>query len=364
MSLRHSGPCHFDWEAKPCQDGAGFLTIVSGERPLVKHSAMVGLGLIAVLILSGCATDSAEDVMEDTASVAEGCAPGGAEVDSISITGAFGSIPVISFEAPLEVESTQRSVVIEGDGVQVQDGDDLVINYALYNAASGAVIEQSAYDEFSPTVLTLNTEAPNFVGVSLTAACSTVGSRVAGLIPASEAFGEEGAPDFGLEAGEALLFVVDIIDIKPPAVAPLDRIEGEPSEAPEGFPSVSYDELGAPTVVIPDGDVPTEFAVTAVIEGDGAVVGGGDVVVVHYHGVNWNTGEVFDSSWERGEPASFPTGGVIAGFRDGLVNQTVGSRVIIIIPPELGYGPSGGTADGSIGPDDTIVFVVDILGVQ
>ncbi|MEY2899922.1 MAG: hypothetical protein RL247_88, partial [Actinomycetota bacterium] len=48
----------------------------------------------------------------------------------------------------------------------------------------------------------------------------------------------------------------------------------------------------------------------------------------------------------------------------GLVNQTVGSRVIIIIPPELGYGPSGGTADGSIGPTDTIVFVVDILGVQ
>ena len=93
-------------------------------------------------------------------------------------------------------------------------------------------------------------------------------------------------------------------------------------------------------------------------------MGGGDVVVVHYHGVNWNTGEVFDSSWSRGEPSSFPTEGVIPGFRDGLVDQTVGSRVIIVIPPELGYGPSGGTGDGSIGAEDTIVFVVDILGVQ
>ncbi len=100
------------------------------------------------------------------------------------------------------------------------------------------------------------------------------------------------------------------------------------------------------------------------VEGDGVEVAGGDVVVVHYHGVNWNTGEVFDSSWERGEPASFPTGGVIPGFRDGLIGQSVGSRVIIVIPAELGYGPSGGTSDGSIGPTDTIVFVVDILGVQ
>ena len=55
---------------------------------------------------------------------------------------------------------------------------------------------------------------------------------------------------------------------------------------------------------------------------------------------------------------------MIPGFRDGLIDQTVGSRVVIVIPAELGYGPNGGTADGSIGPEDTIVFVVDILGVQ
>jgi peptidylprolyl isomerase len=75
--------------------------------------------------------------------------------------------------------------------------------------------------------------------------------------------------------------------------------------------------------------------------------------------VSWTTGEVFDSSWQRGVPASFSTDGVIAGFRDGLVGQTVGSRVIITIPPDLGYGPyeAGSPASG------TIVFVVDILGV-
>jgi len=86
--------------------------------------------------------------------------------------------------------------------------------------------------------------------------------------------------------------------------------------------------------------------------------------VLHYHGVNWNTERCLTPVGLGEEPASFPTGGVIPGFRDGLVGQTVGSRVIIVIPPELGYGPSGGTGDGSIGAEDTIVFVVDILGVE
>jgi len=106
----------------------------------------------------------------------------------------------------------------------VVNGDELVIDYSLYNATSGLLIEESGYDELSPTVLTLDTEAPNFVGVSLTAACSSVGSRVAGLIPPLEAFGLDGAPEFGLAAGESLLFVVDIIDVKPPAEPALERL--------------------------------------------------------------------------------------------------------------------------------------------
>jgi len=330
----------------------------------VKRSLSLALGLSGLLVLSACSSEASQESVDLAAATAEGCTPSGSEVESISVAGAFGVAPEVTFDAPLSAVVTQRSVIIEGEGVEVQNGDNLVIDYSLYNATSGDLIEESGYDEFSPTVLTLDTDAPNFVGVSLTAACSTVGSRVAGLIPPLEAFGADGAPEFGLGAGEALLFVVDIIDIKPPPTPPLDQIEGDPVDPPEGFPGVTYDELGAPTVTIPEGDVPTEFALSTVIEGEGATVGGGDVVVVHYHGVNWNTGEVFDSSWERGEPASFPKGGVIPGFRDGLIGQTVGSRVIIIIPAELGYGPSGGTSDGAIGPTDTIVFVVDLLGVQ
>ncbi len=315
--------------------------------------------------LAGCAAEPVESASPDPSTTAgSNCTPSGDQVESITVDGAFGEAPRVSFDTPLSVSSTQRVVILEGEGAAVQNGDDLVVDYSLYNAATGTVIEESGYNELSPTVLTLNTDVPTFVGVSLTAACSTVGSRVIGLIPPVEAFGVAGAPEFGLGEGESLLFVVDILEVKAPAEPPLDRLEGEAEDPPAGFPAISYAESGEPTVTIPDGDVPTEFAVATVLQGTGPVVGAGDVVVVQYHGVNWNTTEVFDSSWARGEPASFPTGGVIPGFRDGLIDQTVGSRVVIVIPADLGYGPSGGTGDGSIGAEDTIVFVVDILGVQ
>jgi len=330
----------------------------------VKQVTSIASVIILLGGLAGCAADPAEVTDGALSSTAGGCTPSGEQIEAISFAGEFGAAPEVIFDAPLEVFATQRSVVFEGKGVPVVNGDELVIDYSLYNATSGLLIEESGYDELSPTVLTLDTEAPNFVGVSLTAACSSVGSRVAGLIPPLEAFGLDGAPEFGLAAGESLLFVVDIIDVKPPAEPALERLLGEAEDVPEGFPIVDYAETGEPTVTIPEGDVPLEFALATVITGDGPLVGAGDIVVLHYHGVNWNTGEVFDSSWTRGEPASFPTGGVIPGFRDGLVGQTVGSRVIIVIPPELGYGPSGGTGDGSIGAEDTIVFVVDILGVE
>lgn len=313
--------------------------------------------------MSGCAADPVDIEADGPATVADGCATSGEQVESIVVVGAFGDVPEVSIEGPLVVGQTQRTVVIEGAGIGVSNGDNLVIDYALYNGRNGEKIEDSGFDEFSPTLMRLDTTTL-LPGISLTVACSTVGSRVVGLIPASDAFGVEGAPEFGLNPGDTLVFLVDIISIKPPPEPPLDRIEGEPAEPSEGFPSVSYAESGEPTVTIPDGDAPIEFGVDIVIEGSGALVEPGAVVTIHYHGVNWNTTEIFDSSWSRGQPATFPTDGVIPGFREGLVGQKVGSRVIIVIPAELGYGPMGGTPDGSIGPTDTIVFVVDILGVE
>ena len=100
-------------------------------------------------------------------------------------------------------------------------------------------------------------------------------------------------------------------------------------------------------------------------EGDGDEVKEGDTAVLQYLGVNGRTGEEFNSSWvdNGGEPVTFPLqeGQLIPGFLDGLVGQTYGSRVAIAIPPDDGYGPSGGNPQIGIEPDDTLIFVVDLL---
>ncbi|HTE62230.1 MAG TPA: FKBP-type peptidyl-prolyl cis-trans isomerase, partial [Solirubrobacteraceae bacterium] len=141
------------------------------------------------------------------------------------------------------------------------------------------------------------------------------------------------------------------------------QAEGDATPLPDGFPGVEWADDGQPTVTIPDADPPTELKVATVITGDGATVGAGDSVTVQYQGVNWTSGEVFDESWGAG-PANFTTDGVIAGFGDAMIGQTVGSRIVVIIPPDQGYGPSGGNDGAGIAADDTLVFVIDILAAQ
>jgi peptidylprolyl isomerase len=111
-------------------------------------------------------------------------------------------------------------------------------------------------------------------------------------------------------------------------------------------------------------DTPLEVEETTVdtlTEGEGDKVSAGDTVVVDYVGLLGRTGDQFDSSYDRGEPATFSTDGVIPGFAKAVEGQTVGSRVVVAVPPEDGYGPQGGVPDAGIEKDDTLVFVLDIV---
>lgn len=128
---------------------------------------------------------------------------------------------------------------------------------------------------------------------------------------------------------------------------------------PDSGVTVSGDTESAPEISIPDDDPPSDLAVEVVVEGEGDQVESGDLLVVDYAGQLWDGGEEFDSSWSRGEPASFPIGvsGVIEGWDTGLVGQQVGSRVLLVIPPALAYGDQESEA---IPANSTLVFVVDI----
>jgi peptidylprolyl isomerase len=125
---------------------------------------------------------------------------------------------------------------------------------------------------------------------------------------------------------------------------------------------VTLDADGKPSVAVPATDPPTELVAQLLIEGNGAAVEAGQTITVHYTGIVWATSTQFDSSWDRASPATFPigSGSVIKGWDAGLVGQKVGSQVLLVVPPDQGYGSEGNPSAGISGTD-TLVFVVDIL---
>jgi peptidylprolyl isomerase len=118
-----------------------------------------------------------------------------------------------------------------------------------------------------------------------------------------------------------------------------------------------------PTVTVPADDPPTTLQIVDDVVGDGAEASPGDTVSVHYLGVAWSTGGQFDASWDRMEPFHFGLGAgqVIQGWDEGVAGMRVGGRRTLTIPPHLGYGSRG--AGGVIGPNETLIFVVDLLDV-
>lgn len=118
-----------------------------------------------------------------------------------------------------------------------------------------------------------------------------------------------------------------------------------------------------PDVNVPDTAPPTELVMIDDVVGEGDEATKGQQVSVHYVGVSWSTGEQFDASWDRMEPFRFPLGDgyVIQGWDQGVQGMRVGGRRTLHIPPDLGYGAQG--AGGVIAPNETLVFVVDLLGV-
>ena len=117
-----------------------------------------------------------------------------------------------------------------------------------------------------------------------------------------------------------------------------------------------------PAVTVPDGEPPKELEEIEVVEGDGAEAKSGDEVTVQYVGVGYDSEEEFDSSWSRGEPSTFDLDEVIPGWNQGIAGMKVGGRRELIIPASLAYGPEG--SPPVIGPNETLIFVIDLLKVK
>lgn len=127
------------------------------------------------------------------------------------------------------------------------------------------------------------------------------------------------------------------------------------------LPAVTANAGEAPTITAPTGAAPTTLQTQDIIVGTGTEIQASSTLTVHYTLMTWSNGSIVESSWSGGQPATFPLSGVIAGWQQGLPGAKVGGRRLLVIPADLGYGPNG---SGPIGPNETLIFVVDIIGVS
>jgi FKBP-type peptidyl-prolyl cis-trans isomerase len=127
---------------------------------------------------------------------------------------------------------------------------------------------------------------------------------------------------------------------------------------------ISKDLKTKPEIPKPAGEPPAELVTIDIVKGKGKTAKQGDLVSMQYVGASWSTGEQFDASWDRGrEPFEFELGSgmVIGGWDEGIPGMKVGGRRLLVIPPDLGYGPAG---QGPIAPNETLIFVVDLEKVS
>ena len=322
----------------------------------------ISLALLPLLVLSGCSTATEatpagpKGYAELVVGISENCEThvGGSAAEQIEVLGEFGSQPEVSFPTPLSGNGVETKVVIAGDGGPIVGGQRVSLHFLGFNAQNGEEIQGSEFgtENFISQDL-IEGATPDFCK-ALTGV--EVGSRVAVLLDAESAHNANGIPSLGIAEDAGVIFIFDVVN------AYLPRANGE-AQAPEaGMPTVITAPSGQPGLQIPNSDAPTEFRRTVLIEGGGEPIELGDTVVLHYSGWTWE-GDLFDSSWDSGAPASFPItyDGLIEGFVMALEGVTVGSQVIAVMPPELGYGDN---AQGSIPAGSTLIFVVDVLGKE
>ena len=310
--------------------------------------------LAAALFSAACSASSSPT--SSSSSTAALPAVSGAVGKAATITPAQGSTPSTKLET---------KTLVQGTGPALATGDLGVIDYAAFNWSQN----KSLGDSYGSASQAAQPQGVQVGSTSVIPAWSTaltgakVGSRVEVVAPPADAFGTAGNSQAGVNPTDVLVFVFDVL-ARYPADADITGTMAAQTDA--SLPKITGEPgSGNPTVAIPSGVTPPSGLVSNVlIQGHGQTVAKGQTLVMQYTGVDWNTGKNFDSSFSRKSVFStaIGEGAVIAGWDQGLVGKHVGDRVLLVIPPSLGYGSQGGQPSAGIGAKDTLVFVVDIVG--
>jgi FKBP-type peptidyl-prolyl cis-trans isomerase len=308
-----------------------------------RAAALLIVPLLAAAAVAGCGSSSSST-------------QAAAANTTVTATGKFGAAPKVTIPAEKASAALYTKTVIQGTGAPLTKSETLLGNFVLYDwSGKTHKLLGSTYTSGSPTLFA----GQMLPGLATALVGQKAGSRVIAVIPPKEGFGSTGNSSIGVTPTDTLVFVVDMIQ----EFSNTAGATGQPVTTGGGaLPTVTAASGKAPSVTIPSATPPKDLQIKTLIKGAGPKVTKGQYIVVQYTGLNWRTKKVFDSSWSRSEPTAFNigVGQVIKGWDTGIVGQTVGSRVMLVIPPADGYGKTGSSTAGIKGTD-TIVFVVDIL---
>ena len=321
------------------------------RRPTPRTALRAAAAALALsLTLAACSGDDASD--DPTTPVAEeSAAPTGAPtptaediaaLEAVTVEGDPGAEPKATLPStPFMVSAAVARLLDEGTGEEIADGDIIDLNSVWINGQDGST-ELSSWQQGAPEQVVVSA-----AGLSAVLNDILVGGKVGTRFV------------YAFPSGEDMtsVAVAEVVAKRP------GRADGTAVAPAEGLPTVTLAENGAPTLEPASGDAPTTLTVQPLIEGTGPEVAAGQTVLVHYTGWLWD-GSQFDSSWETGTPlpvSNIGEAGVIAGWNEGLVGQKVGSQVMLVVPPDKGYGDE---EKPGIPAGSTLVFVVDILAAS
>ena len=309
--------------------------------------ALTTIPLLACVVLAGCGSSK---------STASSSSSAGSNT-SVTATGSFGQAPTVKIPKVTPGSSLAVRTLIQGSGTTLTKSDALAANFVLYFWSGKSSLLKANTFTSTPTVIG-GTMLP---GLESALIGKKVGSRILAVIPPAQGYGTSGNSQLGITGSTTLVFVIDVLK------AYADTAGATGTQVSNGggtLPTVSAKSGTAPTVTFPSSSAPSALVSRTLVKGSGPTVAKGDYVIAQYAGYIWRTKKVFGSSWSQGSPFGFVIGAspeqVIPGWDKALVGQTVGSRVMISIPPAEGYGKAGASQAGIKG-NDTLLFVVDIL---
>ena len=273
----------------------------------------------------------------------------GGLLESVRVDGGTDEeAPEVTFESPLEVTGAAAAAITTGDGEPIADGDRVSFHIVGLNAEDGTVLGDTYSAE--PQTLDVTEELeeadPELYEVLLG---TTIGSQIAYTALLE-----------GQDPQQLIVMRVLSAEEAPPAPPVPEVLSPEAVEEldAEGLlPTFTFDDDGAPVIDIPDNEPSDDLVIKVLEAGDGEVLTEADTITANYAGWRWEDGEQFDSSYPGGEPVEFPLTGVIEGWTKGLAGQTVGSKVLLVIPSPMGYGDPA--PEGR--PSGTLAFYVEIV---